>query len=143
MRLPQDISSGISHQSFHGNDFDLLKRIVAATMLSQTRIEHPKMSYYPLRLSEDVSINERSQRNYCYLVSIASTPLARCLSLLKYSVSNSLLNIYRIQSTSTHTYCLFPTMLKNDFGANFSTALSTWRQNFLRKRHRIEVYFNV
>jgi len=112
-------------------------------MLSRTRIEHPKMFSHLSHMLADVSIVGFAQQNYCYLVSIASTPLARCLSLLKYSVSNSLLNIYRIQSTSTHTYCLFPTMLKNDFGANFSTALSTWRQNFLRKRHRVEVYFNV
>jgi hypothetical protein len=85
LRLPQVTSSGISHQSFHGKSFDLPKRIVAITMLSQTRIEHPKMFYYPLRLLKDVSIVGFAQQNYCYLVSIASTSLARCFSLLKYS----------------------------------------------------------
>jgi hypothetical protein len=37
-----------------------------------------------------------------------------------------LLNIFRIQSTSTHTYCLFPTMLKNNFGTNLPTVSYTW-----------------
>ena len=63
-----------------------------------------------------------------------------CLSLLKYSVSNLLLNIFRIQSTSTHTYCLFPTMLKNNFGINLSMVLSTWMQNLLRKKCHVDVY---
>jgi len=65
-----------------------------------------------------------------------------CLSLLKYSVSNLLLNIFRIQSTSTHTYCLFPTMLKNNSGTNLPTVSYTWRQNFLRKKPHVDVYFN-
>jgi len=47
-------------------------------MLSQTRIEHPKMSYHPLLRFNNVAINELPQQNYCYLVSIASTTL--CLS---------------------------------------------------------------
>jgi hypothetical protein len=85
LRLPQVTSSGISHQSFHGKSFDLPKMIVAITMLSQTRIEHPKIFYYLSRLPEDVSIARLARQNYCYLVSIASTSLARCLSLLKYS----------------------------------------------------------
>ena len=66
-----------------------------------------------------------------------------CLSLLKYSVSNLLLNIFRIQSTSTHTYCLFPTMLKNNFGTAVTTMLRTLVQKFLRKLPHVDVYFDV
>jgi hypothetical protein len=52
------------------------------------------------------------------------------------------LNIFRIQSTSTHTYCLFPTMLKNNSGFAVTTVLRTSVQNPLRKELLVEIYFN-
>jgi len=45
------------------------------------------MLYHPLRRPNDVSINELAQQNYCYLVSIASTPL--CLAAVHVCLAAS------------------------------------------------------
>jgi len=50
-------------------------------------IEHPKMSYHPLLRFNNVAINELPQQNYCYLVSIASTPL--CLAAVHVCLAAS------------------------------------------------------